>query len=242
MYLRPLVLAVIACALLTAGHAKAQIPELDVQCTASPTDDWPDQMSRLDDRVLCRVEGYDIRIEMTGINIRLGIFISDTSDIFNTYRRYQNNYDFPQPVTLNSEDFSENVVEFYLRDGNGSRIMTLHRHFVWTRDLTLRLNHNLGGTSVVYGASQSFRCGYRQVEVDGVVGPLGTCIAARTVVLCDSWHFNPHSGTRFVRFPVLTVRSNGPDASRAMMEGFDQIAQVLEGMQTEILTRSCAGR
>lgn len=67
-------------------------------------------------------------------------------------------------------------------------------------------------------------------------------MAARTVVLCDSYHTNPVNDVRRVTFPVLTAQSFGPDASHAMLTGFEDIAQVLERMQTDILDHLCAAR
>lgn len=66
-------------------------------------------------------------------------------------------------------------------------------------------------------------------------------MAARTVVLCDS-ALSYLGGPRVALFPVLTAQSYGPDASHAMLTGFEDTAQVLERMQTEILDHLCAAR
>lgn len=129
---------VITFAALTAlsGPANAQAQSLEIICTASPLDDWPAQRLITDDRILCRAEGYDIRIEMTGTNRILSHFTSDGSHIFRTFRTYQQDERAVQPVTLHTLEFSDNVIEFYLNDGDGVRISNLHRQFIWSRDMS----------------------------------------------------------------------------------------------------------
>lgn len=128
-----------------------------------------------------------------------------------------------------------------MRDGEGQRIVETFRHFVWFRSVRPREPDRARDTVVVYGASQSFLCGngWRDIEAGSEEpGLLVNCRAARTVTVCDSWH--DRFAVRSVQYPVLMVESNGPEASWAMMQGFEAIAQVVEDMQTEILTQSCS--
>ncbi len=232
-----LILSALLLMLGAAGSVHSQTEPLIITCNGSPIDDWPAQLSLLDDRVLCRASGFDIRIEVTGINRLRSPMTGDGTHIITTFRRYQDASDTVQPVTMHVAEFSSNVLEYYLRDGDGDRITTLHRQFVWTRDFTPRMPHRRRDTVVAYGASQSFRCGH--ASVDGSPGAPAHCMAARTVVVCDSFH-DIRPGVRGqVRYPVLTAQSYGLEASVAMLNGFEQIAQVLETMQTEILTHTC---
>ena len=231
--------SLVFCAVLLLGErAHAQAQPLTVECTGSPIDDWPAQLSLLDDRVLCRAAEFDIRIEVTGINRILNTFTSDSTNIIETFRRYQQAADTVQPVSMQVAEFSPNVLEYYLRDGNGDRITALHRQFIWTRNYGSRSPLWSRDTVVAYGASQAFRCGH--AVVDGEPGVPARCMAARTVVVCDSFH-DIRPGVRGqVRYPVLTAQSYGAEASLAMLNGFEAIAQVLEDLQTEILTYTCA--
>ncbi len=227
------------CLLFLAIPALAHGQELTIDCTGSPVDDWPAQLDIRDDRVLCRAREFDIRIEVTGINRLRAPVTGDGTNIALTFRLYRQDEGVVQPVTLHVAEFSSNVLEYYLRDGDGNRITQLHRQFVWTRDFTPQAPHRRRDTVVVYGASQAFRCASELS--DGEPGPPARCMAARTVVVCDSFH-DVRPGIRGqVSYPVLTAQSYGVAASNAMLNGFEAVAQVLEDMQTEILRHTCGG-
>ena len=219
--------------------AQSQEPDITFDCTASPIDDWPAQILITDDRILCQATGYDIRIEMTGSNRISDHLTGDGSHIAYMFRLYQEASDTVQPVTMHVDEFSPNVLEYYLRDGNGDRIIQLHRQFVWTRDFTPGTPEMRRDTVVAYGATQSFRCGHR--PANGQPGPPARCMAARTVVVCDSFHEVQPGVRGQVSYPVLTAQSYDVPSSIAMLNGFEAVAQVLEDMQTEILRQTCGG-
>lgn len=219
--------------------AQSQEPDITFDCTASPIDDWPAQLDIRDQRILCQATAFDIRIEVTGINRIRSPMTGDGSHIARMFRLYQEASDTVQPVTMHVDEFSPNVLEYYLRDGNGDRITQLHRQFVWTRDFTPGGLHRRRDTVVAYGATQSFRCGHQ--PVNGQPGPPARCMAARTVVVCDSFHDLQPGVRGQVRYPVLTAQSYDVPSSIAMLNGFEAVAQVLEDMQTEILRQTCGG-
>ena len=66
-------------------------------------------------------------------------------------------------------------------------------------------------------------------------------MAARTVVVCDSFHEVQPGVRGQVSYPVLTAQSYDVPSSIAMLNGFEAVAQVLEDMQTEILRQTCGG-
>lgn len=235
MHLRAVALTIMAAVLLPMGPATAQSSALDIQCTGSPLDDWPDQLQIQDRRILCRADGYDITIEVLGQNRTIERHTQDLSFFFRLFELYLEG-DSPQPITIHTEQVAEHLIEIFMRDGRFERINNTFRHFIWFRNIRPREPGYTRETILVYGASQAIRCGH--VAEGQVPGEPVRCRAARTVTVCDSWH--DRFAVRSVRYPVLMVESIGPEASWAMMQGFEAIAQVLEDMQTEILTQSCS--
>ena len=230
---------ILATCLAFPSTAVAQSDPLDITCTGSPLDDWPDQLLITDQRILCRAEGYDITIEVLGLNRTIERHAQDLSAFFRLFELYLEGHSL-QPITIHTAQNAENLIEFYMRDGRDQRIVETFRHFVWFRNVRPREPDHLRDTVVVYRASQSFLCGnaWRDIEPGSEEpGALVNCRAARTVTVCDNWH-NRFS-VRSVQYPVLMVESGGPEASWAMMQGFEPIAQILEDMQTEILTHTC---
>jgi hypothetical protein len=208
-----------------------------MRCTASPVDDWPDQLSMRDTRVLCEGVRHDITIEVQGINRIRFSQISDLSMIVAIFRSNQDETALQQPISLATAEYNSNVIEFFMVDADGNRARDFRRMFVWTRESFPTGPDRLRDTVAVYGASQTIMCNYRLIE--GEVGFPVDCMAPRTVVVCDDFH-NQLSGQRGqVRYPVLHARSHGPEASAAMLANFEPIAQILEDMQTEILTETC---